>query len=169
MFCSHKAPVKPKRVWIGVILMKHSRCFGTRGTFSKKTKTNTSANVYPGETKDPTPGQAFPHVNIPPAAGSYRQLEADPSARAQHVCFSLEPQCSCQSIKRTPTLGDHERLPLLLITTPTIRANEWAWRKSKIMSALHPFSCLASDWAVQMHVNTLIVGELRLFTSFYYM
>lgn len=168
MSCSHKAPVKPKWVWIGVILMKHSRCFETRGTFSKK-KNNTSANVYPGETKDPTPGQAFPRVNIPPAAGSYRQLEADPSAWAQHVYFSLEPQCSCQSIKCTLTLGDHERLPLLLITTPTIRANERAWRKSKIMSALHPFSCLASDWAVQMHVNTLIVGELWLFTSFNYM
>lgn len=168
MSCSHKAPVKPKWVWIGVILMKHSRCFETRGTFSKK-KNNTSANVYPGETKDPTPGQAFPRINIPPAAGSYRQLKADPSAWAQHVYFSLEPQCSCQSIKCTLTLGDHERLPLLLITTPTIRANEWAWRKSKIMSALHPFSCLASDWAVQMHINTLIVGELWLFTSFNYM
>lgn len=142
--------------------------FWNKGHVLKK-KTNTSANVYPGETKDPTPGQAFPRVNIPPAAGSYRQLEADPSAWAQHVYFSLEPQCSCQSIKCTLTLGDHERLPLLLITTPTIRANERAWRKSKIMSALHPFSCLASDWAVQMHVNTLIVGELWLFTSFNYM
>lgn len=142
--------------------------FWNKGHVLKK-KNNTSANVYPGETKDPTPGQAFPRVNIPPAAGSYRQLEADPSAWAQHVYFSLEPQWCCQSIKCTPTLGDHERLPLLLITTPTIRANEWAWRKSKIMSALHPFSCLASDWAVQMHVNTLTVGELWLFTSFNYM
>lgn len=40
--------------------------FGNRRHASKKV-----ADVYPGETRDSATGQAFHHINIPPAADTY--------------------------------------------------------------------------------------------------
>lgn len=39
------------------------------------------------------------------------------------------------------------------IDHPHTPSTERAWRKSKIMSVLHPVSCLVSDWAVKADFN----------------
>lgn len=101
--------------------MRQSRGLGTRGALLKKNPNKPPHDVYPGKTIDSTTGQGFPHINIPSPADSYRQHKA---ASDLHVDFLLVTQHSCLSIKFTSTLRDHERLPLLLITTPTIHSNE---------------------------------------------
>lgn len=106
---------------------------------------------YPDEISDPAIGQAFCHIYTLPAVDSYYLAQRWPPVSVLHVYFwSVPNEVSFNKIHFSPQ-GPWKAS--FAIDHPHTPSTEWAWRKSKIMSVLHPFSCLVSDWAVKADFN----------------